>query len=146
MKTNRRHFLRASALAGAALTLPGGLRAASSPAPGSVLGANGDIRVAVIGFNGRGKDHISGFQALKGVRLVALCDVDEVVLGKEAQRQADKGNPVATYTDVRELLENKDIDVIATATPNHWHALIGIWGCQAGKDVYVEKPVSHNVV
>ena len=146
MKTNRRHFLRASALAGAALTLPGGLRAASSPSPGSVLGANGDIRVAVIGFNGRGKDHISGFQALKGVRLVALCDVDEVVLGKEAQRQADKGNPVATYTDVRELLENKDIDVIATATPNHWHALIGIWGCQAGKDVYVEKPVSHNVV
>lgn len=147
MKSNRREFLRASALAGAALSLPRPLWAAdSAPAPGSVLGANGDIRVAVVGFNGRGKDHISGFQGLKGVRLVALCDVDQEVLEREAKRQADKGNPVATYTDVRKLLEKSDIDVIATATPNHWHALIGIWSCQAGKDVYVEKPVSHNVV
>jgi len=144
MKTNRRDFLRASAIAGAALTLPRSLLGA--PAPGSVLGANGDIRVAVIGFNSRGKDHIAGFQGLKGVRLVALCDVDEEVLGREAKRQADKGNPVAIYTDVRKLLENKEIDAISTATPNHWHSLIGIWGCQAGKDVYVEKPVSHNVV
>ena len=144
MKTNRRDFLRTSALAGAALTLP--RYTFGAPAPGSVLGANGDIRVAVVGFNGRGKDHISGFQAIKGVRLVALCDVDELVLQKEAKRQADQGNPVATYNDIRKLLENKDIDVVATATPNHWHALIGIWSCQAGKDVYVEKPVSHNVV
>src|SRR5205807_7292226 len=62
-----------------------------------------------------------------------------------AKREDEKGTPVQTYTDVRKLLENKDIDVISTATPNHWHSLITIWSCQAGKDVYVEKPVSHNV-
>ncbi|HAB17475.1 MAG TPA: Gfo/Idh/MocA family oxidoreductase [Verrucomicrobiota bacterium] len=146
MKTNRRDFLRASALAGASLAAtPRLFSAESAPAPGSVIGANGDIRVAVIGFNGRGKDHISGFKGVKGVRLVALCDVDSEVMGKEAQRLADAGTPVKTYTDVRKLLESSEIDAISTATPNHWHSLIGIWGCQLGKDVYVEKPVSHNV-
>ena len=145
MKTNRREFLRQSAIAGAALTLPAGaFSTLGAPAPGSVLGANGDIRVAVVGFNSRGMDHINGFQKVPGVRLVALCDVDETVLQKEARRQADAGNPVATYTDVRQLLESREIDAISTATPNHWHALISIWACQAGKDVYVEKPVSHN--
>ena len=144
MNTTRRQFLRTSAVAGAAaLTLPRPILGA--PSPGSVLGANGDIRVAVIGFNGRGQDHISGFQGLKGVRLVALCDVDQNVLRKEAKKQADKGNTVATFTDIRDLLQQKDIDAISIATPNHWHSLMGIWGCQAGKDVYVEKPVSHNV-
>lgn len=145
MKTNRRDFLRHSALAGAALAAPGSLVSTwGATAPGSVLGANGDIRVAVVGFNSRGMDHINGFQKVPGVRLVALCDVDENVLQKEAKRQADAGNPVATYTDVRKLLESREIDAISTATPNHWHALISIWACQAGKDVYVEKPVSHN--
>lgn len=145
MKTNRRDFLRRSAAAGTALALPGGLLSLrGAPAPGSVLGANGDIRVAVVGFNSRGMDHINGFRKLPGVRLVALCDVDRTVLDREATRLADDGNPVATYTDVRKLLESKEVDAIATATPNHWHALISIWACQAGKDVYVEKPVSHN--
>lgn len=145
MKTNRRDFLRQSAIAGAALALPSGalsLRAAT--APGSVIGANGDIRVAVVGFNSRGMDHIQGFQKVPGVRLVALCDVDQNVLQKEGKRQADAGNPVTMYSDVRKLLENKEIDAISTASPNHWHALISIWACEAGKDVYVEKPVSHN--
>jgi len=77
--------------------------------------------------------------------LVALCDVDRDVLDREAQKLRNVENPVETYTDVRKLLENKDIDAISTASPNHWHALISIWACQAGKDVYVEKPVSHNV-
>ncbi|MBN8246737.1 MAG: Gfo/Idh/MocA family oxidoreductase, partial [Verrucomicrobia bacterium] len=146
MKTNRRDFLRHSAVAGAALALPSSrlLAAQGAPSPGSVVGANGDIRVAVVGFNSRGMDHINGFKKVPGVRLVALCDVDQDVLGKEAKRQADAGNPVATYTDVRKLLESKEVDAISTATPNHWHALISVWACQAGKDVYVEKPVSHN--
>src|SRR5207247_5943878 len=60
-------------------------------------------------------------------------------------RLRNAGQPVEAYTDIRKLLDNKDIDAISTATPNHWHALISIWACQAGKDVYVEKPVSHNV-
>ena len=142
MNLRRRDFLRTTALAGAGVSLSSSVWGAS---PGSVLGANGDIRVAVVGFNSRGKDHIAGFQKLKGVRLVALCDVDKNVLDAEVRKQADSGNKVAGYTDVRKLLESKEVDVISTATPNHWHALIGIWSCQAGKDVYVEKPVSHNV-
>lgn len=77
--------------------------------------------------------------------MVALCDVDEKVLNGAAQKFKDRGESIQTYTDVRKLLDNKDIDAISTATPNHWHALISIWACQAGKDVYVEKPVSHNV-
>ena len=74
-----------------------------SDRPGSVLGANGDIRVAVVGFNSRGMDHINGFQKGSGSTIGGLCDVDQDVLNKEAKRQADAGNPVATYTDVRKL-------------------------------------------
>ena len=138
MKTTRRSFLKNTAIAAGALSIP-----ASSWA--RVDGANGDLRVAVIGFNGRGKDHIEGFRRLKGVRLVALCDVDKKVLEKEAARLADADNPVEKFVDVRRLLESKDIDAVSIATPNHWHSLMAIWACQHGKDVYVEKPVSHNV-
>ena len=81
----------------------------------------------------------------KGTRLVALCDVDSDVLGKELKKCQDRGEQVAGYTDVRKLLDDKNVDVVSFATPNHWHALGAIWAVQAGKDVYVEKPVSHNV-
>ena len=138
MKTTRRSFLKSTAIAAGALSIP-----ASSWA--RVDGANGDLRVAVIGFNGRGKDHIEGFRRQKGVRLVALCDVDKKVLEKEAARLADADNAVEKFVDVRRLLESKDIDAVSIATPNHWHSLMAIWACQHGKDVYVEKPVSHNV-
>ncbi|HTH48116.1 MAG TPA: Gfo/Idh/MocA family oxidoreductase [Candidatus Limnocylindria bacterium] len=138
MKTTRRSFLKSSALAASALALP-----ASSWA--AVRGANEDIRVAVIGFNGRGKDHIEGFRKVPGVRLVALCDADRKVLEAQAQKLKDADNPVKTYVDVRELLASDDIDAVSVATPNHWHALMAIWACQHGKDVYLEKPVSHNV-
>jgi predicted dehydrogenase len=74
-----------------------------------------------------------------------LCDVDDGILGKEKQRWADEGVAVEALTDIRKLLENKNVDVISIATPNHWHSLAAIWAIQAGKDVYVEKPVSHNV-
>lgn len=83
---------------------------------------------------------------MPNVAIAALCDVDENVLNKRLKQVEDSGKkrPDA-YTDVRKLLEDKSIDAISIATPNHWHALIGIWGCQAGKDVYVEKPCSHNI-
>ncbi len=138
MKTlTRRSFLKSSAVTTAAfLPLHSWAR---------VIGANDDIRVAVIGFHGRGKSHIEGFRKLPGVRVVALCDADSAVLEQEAKKFRDRNEPIETSTDVRKILENKDIDAISTATPNHWHALISIWACQAGKDVYVEKPVSHNV-
>lgn len=146
----RREFLSTSALAAAALAA--GCTSTSHHATAQpmyrpnrrVLGANDDLRVAVIGFNARGRDHISGFKKLKGVRLVALCDVDSKVLAAGKAELAKDGIDVATYTDVRKLLESGEIDAISTATPNHWHSLLSIWAIQAGKDVYVEKPVSHN--
>jgi predicted dehydrogenase len=82
---------------------------------------------------------------MAGVRLAALCDVDRKVLASRAKPFADKNKKVDTYVDIRKLLENKDIDAISIATTNHWHSLATIWACQAGKDVYVEKPCSHNI-
>jgi len=110
-----------------------------------VLGANDDIRVAVVGFRSKGAQHIKVFHEIPGVRIVALCDVDENILNREVQKFKDRGEKVEAYRDVRKLLDNKNIDAVVIATPNHWHSLIGIWACQAGKDVYVEKPVSHNI-
>ena len=135
---NRRTFLKSTLATTAALSLPARIRA---QAPG----ANDDIRVAVIGFNGRGGDHIGNYLKAKGVRIVALCDVDAKVLEKGKAQLSAKGADVTTYQDIRKLLESKEVDAISIATPNHWHSLGAIWGCQAGKDVYVEKPVSHNV-
>ncbi len=135
---NRRRFLRNSFLSAAAFSLP--VRSWSQ-----VLGANNDIRVAVVGFNGQGRVHIEGFRKMPGVRVVALCDADRAVLDRESAKFQKRGETVERYTDVRKLMENDDIDVVTTATPNHWHALVSIWAIQAGKDVYVEKPVSHNV-
>lgn len=110
-----------------------------------VRGANGDIRVAVVGINRRGGSHIGGFDKMDGVRVVALCDVDRKVLERRAKPFKDKNKKVDEYIDVRKMLEDKDLDVVTIATTNHWHSLITIWACQAGKDVYVEKPCSHNV-
>ena len=105
------------------------------------------INMAVIGFGGRGGSHISGYKKLKndGVRVAALCDVDSGFLGKQMKNFEGEKQKVTGYTDMRKLFENKDIDAVSIATPNHWHALATIWAIQAGKDVYVEKPVSHCV-
>jgi predicted dehydrogenase len=105
------------------------------------------INVAVIGFNGRGGSHISGYKGLKkeGVNIAALCDVDSKVLDRGLSGLDKDKIKAKGYTDLRKLLENKDIDAVSIATPNHWHSLASIWAMQAGKDVYVEKPVSHNV-
>ena len=109
------------------------------------VGANDDIRVAVVGFRGQGSLHLRKLRELSGVRVVAVCDVDQNVLDRELQRSAGKGEKITGYTDVRRLLEDASIDAITTATPDHWHAPITVWACQAGKDVYVEKPISHNL-
>src|SRR5215470_2463702 len=135
----RRDFLKTAATAGAAGVLTG---LTFVTRPERVFGANDRVRVAVCGLRGRGKDHLDGFSRLSNVEIAALCDVDESVLDK---RRGDvKGSP-RTFADVRRLLEDQTIDAISIATPNHWHALIAIWACQAGKDVYVEKPCSHNL-
>ena len=133
---SRRHFIKSSALAASALGFP---FIARSQSP------NSEIRVGMVGFNSRGRSHLEDLQKINGVKIVGLCDVDEAVLGKSKAELAKKGHDVATFTDVRKMLDSKEIDAISTATPNHWHSLIGIWACQAGKDAYVEKPISHNV-
>ena len=136
MSTSRRTFLKTSALAAAGTVLP-----ARSWA--KVIGSADDIRVAVIGLNGRGQNHLSSLARITGVRVVALCDPDTAVLDRVKGKV--NGGDVKLYTDIRELLANKDIDAVTIATPNHWHSLAAIWAVQNGKDVYVEKPVSHNV-
>jgi predicted dehydrogenase len=144
---NRRQFLKNSALTAATLSFAPTLsRAQAAPANAQIAGANEDIRVAVVGLNKRGKNHLDSLVPLKGSRVVAICDVDSAVLERTKAYLKDKYNlSVATFTDYRKLLESKEIDAVTLATPNHWHALGGIWAAQAGKDAYVEKPISHNI-
>jgi predicted dehydrogenase len=139
----RRAFLTQSAGAGLGLTLAG--RAFAAPAAESAAPAN-TIRVACVGIRGRGADHIAGFLAVPGVQVTALCDIDQHVLEAGAASLEKKtGRKPATYGDYRKLMENRDIDAVSIATCNHTHSLIAIAAMQAGKDVYVEKPCSHNV-
>jgi predicted dehydrogenase len=112
---------------------------------GQTPGANDAIGVAVVGLHGRGQTHLEMIAATKGLRLVGLCDVDPAVLAANVRKAADRGDRVFAESDVRRLLDRKDVDAVTIATPNHWHSLIGIWACQAGKDVYIEKPVSHHL-
>ncbi|PAW61065.1 MAG: dehydrogenase [Opitutia bacterium Tous-C1TDCM] len=136
----RRSFLKTSAAAG--------LTVFTARSWAQVAGANADLRVAVVGLNGRGRSHLASLGKIKGVRIAAFCDVDTAVLERARATKVDGKQPYAavkTYVDIRELLASPDIDAVSLATPNHIHALHAIWACQAGKDVYVEKPVSHNV-
>jgi predicted dehydrogenase len=118
----------------------------STAAALSTASPNDTVRVACVGLRGRGKSHINAFSNMPNVEIVAFCDVDEKVLGERiaGMEKAGKKRP-AGYSDLRKLLEDKSIDAISIATPNHWHALQTIWACQAGKDVYVEKPCTHNM-
>jgi len=114
--------------------------------PSSVFGANDKVRVAVLGINGRGKNHIAGYQPLKDVEVACLCDPDDVILQERAKDFEEKyGTKVKTENDLRKVFDDKSIDAVSIAMPNHWHSLATIWACQAGKDVYVEKPGSHNI-
>jgi len=140
-KITRRNFIKGSVASVASVGIVSQL---ATPVWSNVRGANEDIRVAVVGFRGKGKGHIKDFRKLNGVRIVALCDVDTKIIAGEVEKLEKDNIKVDTYTDVRKLLEDKNIDAIVTATPNHWHALVTIWACQAGKDVYVEKPIHHN--
>jgi len=142
---SRRRFLAGSAAVGAVSL---GIRQGLAPADEkpAAVSPNDALRIGVIGLRGRGQSHIHGFQALPGVEVVALCDVDESVLGKRAdQLDAKTGRKAKRFTDLRAMLDDHNLDAVSIATPNHWHSLAGIWAMQAGKDVYVEKPCSHNI-
>ena len=110
-------------------------------------GANEKLRVGIVGVRSRGVDLARLFAENKGAEVVAICDVDESNLAKPASLvEKIGGKAPRTEKDFRRLLDDKSIDVIANATPDHWHALIAVMACQAGKDVYTEKPASHNIV
>jgi predicted dehydrogenase len=141
-KLNRRNFLKQTTLATVALGL-GSRRAL--PATLKPRGANDDVRLAVVGVRGKGNAHLEDLVKMKGVRIAAICDVDPKILNERKEDLAKLGIQPKLYADVRKLLEDKEIDAVLIATPNHWHAPITIWACQAGKDVYVEKPVCHTI-
>jgi len=126
-------------------TTAGAVLAAGTMAKGTVWGANDRIGVCCIGFNGRGRSHIEAALKDPGVEIVALCDVDSKVLeGAVKAVEAKQGKAPKAYRDAREVMKDPNVHAIMTATPNHWHSLITVWGVQNGKHVYVEKPMAQS--
>jgi predicted dehydrogenase len=140
VSSSRREFLENSMFAAAAAATAGAATGAFARTATAQESPNAKLRVAVVGVKSRGKSHIGGFANKPDSDVVVICDCDE----KIGQSAAEKLK--ARYEkDVRKVVEDPNIDVITIATPNHWHSLMAIWAMQNGKDVYVEKPVSHNV-
>ena len=141
-RVSRRQFMNRSL---AAAGLGAGFAIGGTKSSGRVIGANETVRLGVAGLNGRGGSHVSEFGKMTGVEITYLIDPDTRTYEKgSTDRKQTVAAPPATQ-DIRAALDDKTLDAISIATPNHWHSLITIWGCQAGKDVYVEKPCSHNV-
>ena len=141
-RVTRRGFLQTSTAAGASLLLTG------TKASGKILGANDRLRIAVVGLNGRGQSHLAGWMDQPNVEIAYIVDPDKNVLAKAItglQSRLKENFKAKGIADIREALEDKNLDAISIATPNHWHSLMTIWGAQAGKHVYVEKPMSHDV-
>ncbi len=113
----------------------------------SWAGANDRVRIAQLGLNGRGQNHLTAYGSLENVEVATLCDPDARLFASRTKTFfTDKGKAAPkAEQDLRRVLEDKSIDAISIATPNHWHSLATIWACQAGKDVYVEKPMTHNI-
>jgi len=134
MQPTRRQFAQAAAAAIATTQFP-------------ILGANDRVNVGIAGLGGRGNDHIGFYGRLDSdCRIAAICDVNQAAREKaNARILKEKGYSSREYTDMREMFASKDIDAVSLPLPNHWHALAAIWACQAGKDVYVEKPACHNI-
>ena len=135
---NRRDFLKQTAVAGVGLSLAGGVRSLAQS-------ADNKVRVAVIGTHGRGLAHIECLTKLPDTEITYICDVDDraIASGIKATLKQQASKPKGEK-DFRKVLEDKSIDAITIATPDHWHAPMAIMGLAAGKHVYVEKPCSHN--
>ena len=140
-KPTRRDFLSAATAAGGSLILTG------TRASGAIDGASDRVRIAVAGLNGRGQSHLKGWIGQKNVEVAYVIDPDDRVRERTMGSLAKRidGKLPTPIRDVREALDDKTLDAISIATPNHWHSLMTIWGAQAGKHVYVEKPMSHDV-
>lgn len=140
---SRRRFLKKAGVASAAFPL---FTIAGTKASGRVLGANEAIRVGVAGINGQGNAHIDQYLRQQNVQVTHLIDPDSRLFESRSKKIREKGgNTPKCFQDIRKALEDPELDVISIAAPNHWHSLLTIWACQAGKDVYVEKPLSHEV-
>jgi len=138
----RRRFIQNTSLAGASFFIAG------TQVSGKVFGANERLRIAVVGLKGRGKSHIAGWLEQPNVEIAYLIDPDKDILAERLKDLKEKVQGRFTtkgLSDLRKALEDKSLDAISIATPNHWHSLMTIWGAQAGKHVYVEKPMSHDV-
>jgi predicted dehydrogenase len=135
-KTSRRSFLARAALAPTAVSL---FARAAKAAPSE------RVSLCIVGVRGRGSSLAQNLAALPDVQITHTCDVNEPLLGPFAKRISEiQHSDPKPVQDLRRVLEDKTVDGIVVATPDHWHALATIWGCQAGKHVYVEKPISHN--
>lgn len=145
--SNRRNFLKKTAAGAAGVAI--GVPAFSAKSYENIMGANERVVMSIIGIRGRGGSLIENFAGMYGDNVVvkSLCDVDSAVFENRVKQAAElqKGNKPSTVKDMRKVFDDKEIDAVGIATPNHWHALSAIWACQAGKHVYVEKPSSHNV-
>jgi len=142
-KVRRRDFLATCVKDSAGLATLGSIGFFTHPE--RVWGANDRVRIAVVGIRGQGFSHIEGFSKVSNTEVAAICDVDENVIGQRLADMEKRNLPKPkVYIDYRKLLDDKSIDAVSIATPNHWHSLMGIWACQSGKDVYVEKPCSHS--
>lgn len=149
MKDSRRSFIKKTALGATGITLGASTLGMSAKSYNSILGANERINMSVIGVRGQGNGHLkrwAGMAKKDNVFVKTICDADENLFAERVKEIGKiQGEKPGTETDMRRVFEDKDIDAISTATPNHWHALTTIWALQASKDVYVEKPCSHNV-
>lgn len=142
-RINRRNFVKGSLAATAGLGVSASL---TSNAWAKIRGANEDIRVGMIGTGGKGEHNLKLFKDIKGVRIATVCDVDTKHIARALKKNYKDGekHPPAC-TDFRRILDDKNIDAVVISTPNHWHSFMTIMACQAGKDVYIEKPISHNI-
>jgi predicted dehydrogenase len=121
------------------------IAALSAALPTRIWSANDKVNVAIVGVGSRGSAHVKDFVRRQDANLAAVCDVNTAQTERAVQTYSSARNmKPKVYGDLRKLYEDKSIDAVIIATPNHWHALATIWACQAGKDVYVEKPVSYN--
>src|SRR5574340_437977 len=125
---SRRSFFQGAALAASA---------------SRVMGANDRIRVGLVGLGGRGGAHMRGYSSMSDCQITAICDINQAAR-ERAQTRLKEAKP-KEYVDMRDMFNSKEVDAVSIATPNHWHSLATIWACQAGKDVYCEKPASYNI-
>ena len=122
------------------------LGAVTAAAASRVWGANDKINVGIVGIGGRGTNHLNTYSRMAGARVVGLCDVNQAAREvANATLLKNTGEKAKEFEDMRAMFADPSVEAVSIATPNHWHSLMTVWGCQAGKDVYVEKPISHEV-